>query len=116
MQHWQTDLRCPQMTTVESSARNMQRPTNTFQPTRTTGHDFRQYTAAVFWGGKPAVFMNNTNTHLLNILDSFKTNNPHFYPYLTSGRVFQSLWLRGWNPSPSNVLLHAGSHVRNIAL
>jgi len=62
------------------------------------------------------LLMTNTNTHLLNIFDSFKTNNPHFYPYLTSGRVLQGLWLRGWNPSPSNVLLHVGSHVRNIAL
>jgi len=58
-----------------------------------------------------------TNTkHLLNIFDSFKTNYPHFYLHLTSGWVLHGLWLRSWNPSPSNVLLHVGSHVRNIAL
>jgi len=120
MQHSQTDLRCLQMATVESCARNTHRPSSTFQSHKDNGtwlqtvYEYLYSTS--FLGWQPAVFMTNTNTHLLNIFDSFKTNNPHFYPYLTSGRVLQGLWLRGWNPSPSNVLLHVGSHVRNIAL
>ena len=76
----------------------------------------RVYTcSSSFLGWQNALFMTNTK-HLLNTFDSFKTNYPHFYLYVTSGWVLQGLRLRGCNPSPSKVLLHVGSHVRNIAL
>jgi hypothetical protein len=116
MRHWQTDVRRPEMTTVDSSAKNMQRRSNTFQTHNDNATWLQTVYSSSFLGWQPAVFMTNTNTQLWNIFDSFKTNYPHFYPYLTSGWVLQGLWLRRWNSSPSNVILHVGSHVRNIAL